>query len=181
MSSVTILFALHVTFVSTALIGSFPAVFISDVLPASLDLSGTDSALYPYDPEQGNFREFWFPPVTSLYPYFLFPPNTRNSHSHTDTQLPLEETLNTPLEYDEPDVKLTGSYSGSISVANSSTSFESQLETPLVGNTGNSAIRQQLQNNGNGSLFDEDGEPRRTIFTHSSTYSHVSECLLIPS
>ncbi|XP_068082198.1 uncharacterized protein Gfrl [Anabrus simplex] len=166
-----------------------------DVLPASLDLSGTDSALYPYDPEQGNFREFWFPPVTSLYPYFLFPPNTvrpRVSHSppldtgtgthNTDTQLSVEETLNTPIDYDEPDDKLTSSYSGSISVkvisSENVTSFdviESQLENPLVGIRGANqkdikAQRQELQgipSNGNNSLYDEDGEPRRTSFTHS--------------
>ncbi|CAB3367243.1 Hypothetical predicted protein [Cloeon dipterum] len=46
-----------------------------DVLPASLDLSGTDSALYPYE-QDNKFREFWFPP-TSLYPYFLLPPTYR--------------------------------------------------------------------------------------------------------
>ncbi|XP_046619695.1 uncharacterized protein LOC124304935 isoform X1 [Neodiprion virginianus] len=39
---------------------------------ATIDLSGTDSALYPFDPHQENFQEFWFPP-TSMYPYFLFP------------------------------------------------------------------------------------------------------------
>ncbi|XP_048510937.1 uncharacterized protein LOC105684340 isoform X1 [Athalia rosae] len=39
---------------------------------ATVDLSGTDSALYPFDPHQDNFQEFWFPP-TSMYPYFLFP------------------------------------------------------------------------------------------------------------
>ncbi|GLV39406.1 Glial cell line-derived neurotrophic family receptor-like [Carabus blaptoides fortunei] len=47
-----------------------------DILPFSFDLSGTDSALYPYDPEQGYFKNFWFPP-TNLYPYFLFPSTTR--------------------------------------------------------------------------------------------------------
>ncbi|XP_057323649.1 uncharacterized protein LOC130666554 isoform X1 [Microplitis mediator] len=49
-----------------------------DFLPssASLDLSGTDSALYPFDPQQENFQEIWLPP-TSMYPYFLFPATAR--------------------------------------------------------------------------------------------------------
>ena len=165
---------------------SSPAVFISDVLPASFDLSGTDSALYPYDPEQGNFRDFLFPPATNLYPYFLFPSNTlrpRLSHTpphhpsgaHIDTHLSVEETLNIPLDYDDPDGKLTSSHSGSISVkvissenATSIEGIESQLENPLVGIRGatqkdNSALRQELQgipSNGSNSLFDEDGDPR---------------------
>jgi hypothetical protein len=184
--------------VSTALIVSSPAVFISDVLPASLDLSGTDSALYPYD------REVWLPHATSLYPYFLFPPsNTRHSHphgtgtgtSHTDTQhLSVEESLNTPLDYDETDVKLTSSYSGSISVkviaANgNATAFEgieSQLENPLVGIRGAkqkdiNALRHELQRltaTGNNSYYGEDGESRSANMhyppenskVHSSTY-----------
>lgn len=58
---------------------------VSDILPFSFDLSGTDSALYPYDPEQGYFKNFWFP-TTNLYPYFLFPPTTRprlsSQHGH---------------------------------------------------------------------------------------------------
>jgi hypothetical protein len=183
--------------VSTALTISFPAVFISDVLPASFDLSGTDSALYPYDPEQGNFREFFSPPATHLYPYFLFPSNTlrpRLSHSapphpatHTDTHLSVEDI---PLDYDEPDGKLTSSYSGSISVkvissenATSIEGIESQLENPLVGIRGatqkdNSALRQELQgipSNGNNSLFDEDGEPRGPSITpeNAKVYSSM--------
>lgn len=51
-------------------------LYVSDILPFSFDLSGTDSALYPYDPEQGYFRNFWFP-TTNMYPYFLFPPTSR--------------------------------------------------------------------------------------------------------
>ncbi|XP_074095255.1 glial cell line-derived neurotrophic family receptor-like [Cotesia typhae] len=49
-----------------------------DFLPfsASLDLSGTDSALYPFDPQQESFQEIWLPP-TSMYPYFLFPATAR--------------------------------------------------------------------------------------------------------
>lgn len=166
---------------------SFPAVFISDVLPASFDLSGTDSALYPYDPEQGNFRDLLFPPATNMYPYFLFPPNTlrpRLTHSlphhpatHTDTHVSVEDV---PLDYDDQDDKLTASYSGSISVkvissdnATSIEGIESQLENPLVGIRGTaqkdkSMHRQELQgipSNGNNSLFDEDGEERGPIIT----------------
>lgn len=175
---------------------SFPAVFISDVLPASFDLSGTDSALYPYDPEQGHFRDLLFPPATNLYPYFLFPSNTlrpRHSHSlphhpatHTDTHLSVEDI---PIDYDEPDGKLTSSYSGSISVkviSSDNTSsiggIESQLENPLVGIRGsnqkdNSALRQELQgipSNGNNSLFDEDGEPREPSMTPENAKMHSS-------
>lgn len=51
-------------------------LYVSDILPFSFDLSGTDSALYPYDPDQGYFKNFWFP-TTNLYPYFLFPPTSR--------------------------------------------------------------------------------------------------------
>lgn len=54
-------------------------LYVSDILPFSFDLSGTDSALYPYDPEQGYFKNFWFP-TTNLYPYFLFPPTSRPHH-----------------------------------------------------------------------------------------------------
>ncbi|XP_049807107.1 uncharacterized protein LOC126249498 [Schistocerca nitens] len=141
-----------------------------DVLPASLDLSGTDSALYPYDPEQGNFRELWYP---SLYPYFLSPPT-----SHQHPQPSLEETQ---IDYDDSETKLTASYSGSISVkvisSENATSFdgiESQLENPLVGIRGANqkdynGVRQEVQwqgnGNGNSSLFDEDGQPRRTSLT----------------
>jgi len=175
-------------FVSTALMVSFPAVFISDVLPASFDLSGTDSALYPYDPEQENFRDFLFPPATNMYPYFLFPSNTLRPHlshspahhlaTHTDTHLSVEDI---PLDYDEPDGKLTSSYSGSISVkvisSENATSIESQLENPLVGIRGatqkdNSALRQELQ--GNNTLFDEDGEARGPSITPENAKVHSS-------
>ncbi|XP_034944685.1 uncharacterized protein Gfrl [Chelonus insularis] len=56
-----------------------------DFLPssASLDLSGTDSALYPFDPQQENFQEIWLPP-TSMYPYFLFPPTARTYNYDLD-------------------------------------------------------------------------------------------------
>ncbi|KAG5308281.1 GFRA3 protein, partial [Acromyrmex insinuator] len=49
-----------------------------EVLPSStsVDLSGTDSALYPFDPQQENYQEIWLPP-TSMYPYFLFPGTAR--------------------------------------------------------------------------------------------------------
>lgn len=174
----------------------FLLFFISDVLPASFDLSGTDSALYPYDPEQGSFRDLLFPPATNMYPYFLFPPNTlhpRLTHSlpyhpttHTDTQMSVEEV---PLDYDEPDDKLTSSYSGSISVkvmsSDNSTpieGIESQLENPLVGIRGTAqkdkgALRQELQgipSNGNSSLFDEDGESRGPSITPENPKVHSS-------
>ncbi|KAJ9581349.1 hypothetical protein L9F63_023476, partial [Diploptera punctata] len=160
-----------------------------DVLPASFDLSGTDSALYPYDPEQGNFRDFLFPPATNLYPYFLFPSNTlRPRLSHTPPHH--------PSDYDDPDGKLTSSHSGSISVkvissenATSIEGIESQLENPLVGIRGttqkdNSALRQELQgitSNGSNSLFDEDGEPRGPSNTPEnskvhSTHNHQIAC-----
>ncbi|XP_044016202.1 uncharacterized protein LOC122857839 isoform X2 [Aphidius gifuensis] len=68
-----------------------------DYLPSSVsvDLSGTDSALYPYDPQQENFQEIWLPP-TSMYPYFLFPatsrtyndPNDNDRHRHGHYGLP---------------------------------------------------------------------------------------------
>ncbi|GFG32408.1 hypothetical protein Cfor_07433, partial [Coptotermes formosanus] len=166
------------------------------VLPASFDLSGTDSALYPYDPEQGNFRELLFPSATNTYPYFLFPPNTlrpRLTHSlphhpatHTDTQVSVEDI---PIDYDETDDKLTSSYSGSISVkvissdnATSIEGIESQLENPLVGIRGTaqkdkSALRHELQgipSNGNNSLYDEDGEPRGPSVTAENAKVHSS-------
>ncbi|XP_032664798.1 uncharacterized protein LOC116841223 isoform X1 [Odontomachus brunneus] len=49
-----------------------------EFLPSStsVDLSGTDSALYPFDPQQENYQEIWLPP-TSMYPYFLFPGTAR--------------------------------------------------------------------------------------------------------
>lgn len=123
--------------------------YVSDMLPISLDLSGTESALYPNNPENGFFNNLWLPPTkTNQYPHFLHPPTNRprhihitsniispapshnhqlhhyNSHHHhhyaqTGTsgtthsksssssiaeinhQLSIEETLNTPLEYDE--------------------------------------------------------------------------------
>ncbi|XP_043281880.1 uncharacterized protein [Venturia canescens] len=39
-----------------------------DFLPssASVDLSGTDSALYPFDPQQENFQEIWLPPTMKI-------------------------------------------------------------------------------------------------------------------
>ncbi|XP_018362182.1 PREDICTED: uncharacterized protein LOC108760624 [Trachymyrmex cornetzi] len=51
---------------------------VTEVLPSStsVDLSGTDSALYPFDPQQENYQEIWLPP-TSMYPYFLFPGTAR--------------------------------------------------------------------------------------------------------
>lgn len=47
------------------------ALVIADFLPstATLDLSGTDSALYPFDTQQETYQL----PPTSMYPYFLFP------------------------------------------------------------------------------------------------------------
>ncbi|KYN06427.1 GDNF family receptor alpha-3 [Cyphomyrmex costatus] len=51
---------------------------VTEVLPSStsVDLSGTDSALYPFDPQQENYQEIWLPP-TSMYPSFLFPGTAR--------------------------------------------------------------------------------------------------------
>ncbi|XP_011307009.1 uncharacterized protein [Fopius arisanus] len=65
-----------------AMINHNPCV---DFLPssASVDLSGTDSALYPFDPQQENFQEIWLPP-TSMYPYFLFPATSRTYSYDTD-------------------------------------------------------------------------------------------------
>ncbi|XP_021922539.1 uncharacterized protein LOC110831160 isoform X2 [Zootermopsis nevadensis] len=159
-----------------------------DVLPASFDLSGTDSALYPYDPEQGIFRDTVFPPATNLYPYFLFPGNTlrpRLSHlppnhlaTHTDTHLSVEDIA---LDYDEPDDKLTSSYSGSISVkvvsSGNATPIESQLENPLVGVRGaaqkdNNALRHELQ--WNNTLFDGDEEARAPSITPENAKVHSS-------
>lgn len=47
---------------------------VSEFLPssASFDLSGTDSALYPFEPQEENFQDIWLP-STSMYPYYLFP------------------------------------------------------------------------------------------------------------
>ncbi|XP_043479377.1 uncharacterized protein LOC122509404 isoform X3 [Leptopilina heterotoma] len=52
---------------------------------ASIDLSGTDSALYPFNPQEENLHEIWLPP-TSMYPYFLFPgtASTRNTGNEID-------------------------------------------------------------------------------------------------
>jgi len=94
-----------------------------------------------------------------------------------------------PLDYDDPDDKLTSSYSGSISVqvmsSDNSTpieGIESQLENPLVGIRGTaqkdkSALRQELQgilSNGNSSLFDEDGESRGPSITPENPKVHSS-------
>lgn len=103
-------------------------------------------------------------------------------HTHHDTQLSIEDTLNTPLDYENPDAKLTTTSSGSISVkvisSGNGTSFdiiESQLENPLVGIKGPSqkdinVLRQELQgipsNENSLSLDREDAEPRSTSFTH---------------
>lgn len=97
-------------------------VYVSDILPFSFELSGTDSALYPYDPEQGYFKNLWFP-TTNLYPYFLFPPTTRphrmpapHGTAHTvgtltyrthrtgtaivtDNQVNVEKTFNNTIKY----------------------------------------------------------------------------------
>ncbi|KAI4504266.1 hypothetical protein M0802_000737, partial [Mischocyttarus mexicanus] len=54
---------------------------------ASIDLSGTDSALYPFDPQQESYQEIWLPP-TSMYPYFLFPGTARTSYH--DYEIPYE-------------------------------------------------------------------------------------------
>ncbi|KAK2586322.1 hypothetical protein KPH14_010622 [Odynerus spinipes] len=54
---------------------------------ASIDLSGTDSALYPFDPQQESYQEIWLPP-TSMYPYFLFPGTARTSYH--DYEIPYD-------------------------------------------------------------------------------------------
>ncbi|XP_063220106.1 uncharacterized protein LOC134529683 isoform X1 [Bacillus rossius redtenbacheri] len=173
-----------------------------DVLPAYLDLSGTDSALYPYDPEQENFREFWFPPATSLYPYFLFPSHDlrpRLPHSPhyphypgtiNGTQLPVEETLNTSLEYDDPNGKMNSTYSGSISVKvismekPSFNTIESQLENPLVGINdnykGSGHLKYAQKNNHHGmksyvndSFTDEDEAVRRVNIYYPTRISKI--------
>jgi len=94
-----------------------------------------------------------------------------------------------PLDYDDPDDKLTSSYSGSISVkvmsSDNSTpieGIESQLENPLVGIRGTAqkdkgALRQELQgipSNGNSSLFGEDGESREPSITPENPKVHSS-------
>lgn len=106
---------------NVALCSSLFTLYVSDILPFSFDLSGTDSALYPYDPEQGYFKNFWFP-TTNVYPYFLFPPTTRprmpapHGTAHTvgtltyrthrtgtaivnDNQVNVERTFNDTIKY----------------------------------------------------------------------------------
>ena len=73
---------------------------VSENLPpssASYDLSGTDSALYPYEPhEDTGYQELWLPP-TSLYPYFLYPPGgtsgPRLSSAYYELDLDLAASL----------------------------------------------------------------------------------------
>ncbi|EFN70375.1 GDNF family receptor alpha-3, partial [Camponotus floridanus] len=67
---------------------------VTEVLPSStsVDLSGTDSALYPFDPQQENYQEIWLPP-TSMYPHFLFPWTARTpSYYDPDSTYDLRES-----------------------------------------------------------------------------------------
>ncbi|XP_057323650.1 uncharacterized protein LOC130666554 isoform X2 [Microplitis mediator] len=56
-----------------------------DFLPssASLDLSGTDSALYPFDPQQENFQEIWLPPTMKIISH----PDNTTSFEIIESQL----------------------------------------------------------------------------------------------
>jgi hypothetical protein len=70
---------------------------VSEYLPssASVDLSGTDLVLYPFEPhEDTNFQEIWLPP-TSVYPYFLFPGTAgpRLSSAYYELDLDLASAL----------------------------------------------------------------------------------------
>ncbi|XP_046745350.1 uncharacterized protein LOC124410782 isoform X2 [Diprion similis] len=105
---------------------------------ATIDLSGTDSALYPFDPHQENFQEFWFPP-TSMYPYFLFPATaTTRTFNEIEARYRYHEVP--PPEAPEVPKQRHGNLGHHapvkvISHPDNSTSFElieSQLENPLI-------------------------------------------------
>ncbi|CAD1475754.1 unnamed protein product, partial [Heterotrigona itama] len=66
--------------------------FLDEFLPSStsIDLSGTDSALYPFDPQQESYQEIWLPP-TSMYPYFLFPGAARTSYYDHESTYDVQE------------------------------------------------------------------------------------------
>ncbi|XP_048510939.1 uncharacterized protein LOC105684340 isoform X2 [Athalia rosae] len=115
---------------------------------ATVDLSGTDSALYPFDPHQDNFQEFWFPP-TSMYPYFLFPATaTTRTFNEIEARYRYRESQQPPPPPPPPlpgAPELPGRRHGTlghhdatvkvISHPDNSTSFElieSQLENPLI-------------------------------------------------
>ncbi|KOX70808.1 hypothetical protein WN51_02232 [Melipona quadrifasciata] len=65
---------------------------LDEFLPSStsIDLSGTDSALYPFDPQQESYQEIWLPP-TSMYPYFLFPGAARTSYYDHESTYDVQE------------------------------------------------------------------------------------------
>ncbi|XP_046425961.1 uncharacterized protein LOC124182566 isoform X2 [Neodiprion fabricii] len=105
---------------------------------ATIDLSGTDSALYPFDPHQENFQEFWFPP-TSMYPYFLFPATaTTRTFNEIEARYRYHEVP--PPKAPEVPKQRHGNLGHHapvkvISHPDNSTSFElieSQLENPLI-------------------------------------------------
>jgi hypothetical protein len=140
-------------------------LFVADVLPASLDLSGTDSsALYPtrYHHEQDNkLREFWLPP-TSLYPYFLLPPTLRSPHA-TNT---LENHLSSVSVKAIPDG-----------------AADTQLENPLFGARDALATHRQLARLLNESAAADldhflDHRPASTSATHLDhlRYFSVQNC-----
>ncbi|XP_066602969.1 uncharacterized protein [Prorops nasuta] len=64
---------------------------------ASVDLSGTDSALYPYDSQQESYQEIWLPP-TSMYPYFLFPGTARTSYNDNENPSSDSQEQEDPIE-----------------------------------------------------------------------------------
>ncbi|KZC12899.1 GDNF family receptor alpha-1, partial [Dufourea novaeangliae] len=71
-----------------------PCIYVlkKEFLPSStsVDLSGTDSALYPFDPQQESYQELWLPP-TSMYPYFLFPGAARTSYYDHESTYDVQE------------------------------------------------------------------------------------------
>ncbi|KAL0121427.1 hypothetical protein PUN28_006737 [Cardiocondyla obscurior] len=56
-----------------------------EVLPSStsVDLSGTDSALYPFDPQQENYQEIWLPPTMKVIAH----PDNSTSFEVIESQL----------------------------------------------------------------------------------------------
>ncbi|XP_033213894.1 uncharacterized protein LOC117170961 [Belonocnema kinseyi] len=72
---------------------------------ASIDLSGTDSGLYPFDPQEENLHEIWLPP-TSMYPYFLFPgtASTRTAGNEVDFEFEGHHHRHQHRHYEAPEL-----------------------------------------------------------------------------
>ena len=83
------------------------SISVSEFVPSSapIDLSGTDSALYPFDPQEENLHEIWLPP-TSMYPYFLFPgtASTRTAGNEVNFEFEGRHHRHQHRNYDVPEL-----------------------------------------------------------------------------